>query len=112
MATTTRKRTNTSQSNTLGKDVRKFILSNMNSTTYFIILYTIAILADGLYGIHIDTDAILYGYGVIMGKNLIAHGINSSLNSSKGKMPEAPNKITTVIDTATSVANIAKAIKK
>lgn len=112
MATTTRKRTNTSQSNTLGKDVRKFILNNLNSTTYFIILYTIAIIADGLYGTHIDTDAILYGYGVIMGKNLIAHGINSSLNSSKGKMPEAPNKITTVIDTATSVANIAKAIKK
>ena len=47
MATTTRKRTNTSQSNTLGKDVRKFILSNLNSTTYFIILYTLAMLADG-----------------------------------------------------------------
>jgi hypothetical protein len=102
----------TPPSNTLAKDVRKVILSNLNSTTYFIILYTIAIVMDGLYGIHFDTNAILYGYGVIVSKNLIAHGINSTLNSDRGKMPEPVNKVTSVIDTVTSVANVAKAIKK
>ena len=109
----TAKKKTTPPTNTLGKEVKKFIFSNLNSNTYFILLYTIAIFADGLYGIHIDTNAILYGYGVIVGKNLIAHGINSTLNSDKGKMPDAPlDKVTTVVDTVTSVANVAKAIKK
>lgn len=102
----------TQPSNTVDRDVKKFILSNLNSTTYFIILYTVAIFMDGLYGIHIDTNAILYGYGVIVSKNLITHGINSTLNSDKGKMPEPVNKVTAVIDTVTSAANLANAIKK
>ena len=70
------------------KLVLRYIMKNVNTNTYFILLYTIAVIVNGLYGLHIDTNDILMCYGVLVGKNLINHGINSTLNSDRGKMPE------------------------
>lgn len=56
-------------------------------TTYFVIMYTLALFANGYYGYHFDTNDILFAYGVIAGKNVISHGINSTLNSPRGVMP-------------------------
>ena len=56
-------------------------------TTYFVIMYTLALFANGYYGYHFDTNDILFAYGVIAGKNVISHGINSALNSPRDVMP-------------------------
>lgn len=62
-------------------------------TTYFVIMYTLALFANGYYGYHFDTNDILFAYGVIAGKNLIGHGINSTLNSPRFKMPEPDEQV-------------------
>ena len=56
-------------------------------TTYFVIMYTLALFANGYYGYHFDTNDILFAYGVIASKNVISHGINSALNSPRDVMP-------------------------
>ena len=56
-------------------------------TTYFVIMYTLALFANVYYGYHFDTNDILFAYGVIAGKNVISHGINSALNSPRDVMP-------------------------
>ena len=61
-------------------------------TTYFVIMYTLALFANGYYVYHFDTNDILFAYGVIAGKNVISHGINSALNSPRNVMPTR-NKI-------------------
>jgi len=60
----------------------------MSWTTYFVIMYTMALFANGYYGYHFDTNDILFAYGVIAGKNVISHGINSALNSPRNVMPK------------------------
>ena len=60
-------------------------------TTYFVIMYTLALFANGYYGYHFDTNDILFAYGVIAGKNVISHGINSALNSPRDVMPTRNN---------------------
>lgn len=60
----------------------------LNNTTYFVIIYTIAIWLNGVYGYNLDTSAILMGYGAIAAKGLTTHTINSALNSDKGVMPK------------------------
>lgn len=64
----------------------------MSWTTYFVIMYTLTLFANGYYGYHFDTNDILFAYGVIAGKNVISHGINSALNSPRNVMPR-PNRI-------------------
>ena len=59
----------------------------MSWTTYFVIMYTLTLFANGYYGYHFDTNDILFAYGVIAGKNVISHGINSALNSPRDMMP-------------------------
>ena len=61
-------------------------------TTYFVIMYTLALFTNGYYGYHFDTNDILVAYGVIAGKSVISHGINSALNSPRNVMP-MQNKI-------------------
>ena len=75
----------------LKKEIKKLFLNSLNTNTYFILLYTITIIIDGIYQLHIDSNAILMGYGVIVGKNIINHGINSTLNSKNGEMPNRQN---------------------
>ena len=60
----------------------------MSWTTYFVIMYTLALFANGYYGYKFDTNDILFAYGVIAGKNVISHGINSALNSPRNVMPK------------------------
>lgn len=68
-------------------EIRKTFLRSLNVNTYFILLYTIVVIVDGVYDLHINANEILIGYTVIVGKNLINHGINSVLNSKSGEMP-------------------------
>ena len=72
---------------------KRFCLKLLNTNTYFIILYTVAVLADGIYDLHIDTNAILMGYGMIVSKNIINYGIDSTINSKSGEMPTRPSRI-------------------
>lgn len=77
------------------REIRKTFLRSLNVNTYFILLYTVAVVVDGIYGLHIDTNDILIGYSVIVGKNLINHGINSVLNSKNGEMPVKQDPLAT-----------------
>jgi hypothetical protein len=76
------------------REIRKTFLRSLNVNTYFILLYTVAVVVDGIYDLHIDTNDILIGYSVIVGKNLINHGINSVLNSKSGEMPVKQDPLT------------------
>ena len=67
--------------------VVQYCLHGLSWTTYFVIMYTMALFANGYYGYHFDTNDILFAYGVIAGKNVISHGINSALNSPRDVMP-------------------------
>ena len=66
----------------------QYCLHGLSWTTYFVIMYTLALFANGYYGYHFDTNDILFAYGVIAGKNVISHGINSALNSPRNVMPK------------------------
>ena len=66
----------------------QYCLHGLSWTTYFVIMYTMALFANGYYGYHFDTNDILFAYGVIAGKNVISHGINSALNSPRNVMPK------------------------
>lgn len=70
----------------------EYCLEHSSWTTYFVIMYTLALFANGYYGYHFDTNDILFAYGVIAGKNVISHGINSALNSPRNVMPR-PNRV-------------------
>lgn len=88
------------------REIRKTFLRSLNVNTYFILLYTVAVVVDGIYGLHIDTNDILIGYSVIVGKNLINHGINSVLNSKSGEMPVKQDPLAT--PTAKPLTNTGK----
>ena len=85
--------TQTSNSNLFRKELKKVFLNSLNVNTYFIILLTCVVVANGVYDLHIDVNDILIGYTVIVGKNLINHGINSVLNSKNGEMPVKTNQL-------------------
>ena len=76
-------------------EIRKTFLRSLNVNTYFILLYTIVVIVDGVYDLHINANEILIGYTVIVGKNLINHGINSVLNSKSGEMPVKQDPLAT-----------------
>lgn len=77
-------------------EIRKTFLRSLNVNTYFILLYTIVVIVDGVYDLHINANEILIGYTVIVGKNIINHGINSVLNSKSGEMPVKQDPLTTL----------------
>lgn len=77
-------------------EIRKTFLSSLNVNTYFILLYTIVVIVDGVYDLHINANEILIGYTVIVGKNIINHGINSVLNSKSGEMPVKQDSLATL----------------
>ena len=77
-------------------EIKKTFLSSLNVNTYFILLYTIVVIVDGVYDLHINANEILIGYTVIVGKNIINHGINSVLNSKSGEMPVKQDPLTTL----------------
>ena len=77
------------------REIRKTFLRSLNVNTYFILLYTVAVVVDGIYDLHIDTNDILIGYSVIVGKNLVNHTINSVLNSKNGEMPVKQDPLAT-----------------
>lgn len=77
-------------------EIRKTFLRSLNVNTYFILLYTIVVIVDGVYDLHINANEILIGYTVIVGKNLINHGINSVLNSKSGEMPVKQDPLATL----------------
>lgn len=87
-------------------EIRKTFLRSLNVNTYFILLYTIIVIVDGVYDLHINANEILIGYTVIVGKNLINHGINSVLNSKSGEMPVKQDPL--VIPTIKPPTNICK----
>ena len=88
------------------REIRKTFLRSLNVNTYFILLYTIVVIVDGVYDLHINANEILIGYTVIVGKNLINHGINSVLNSKSGEMPVKQDPL--VIPTVKPPTNICK----
>ena len=77
------------------KEFKKIFLNSLNVNTYFIILFSIIVIANGIYDLHINANDILIGYTVIVGKNLINHGINSVLNSKNGEMPVKQDPLAT-----------------
>ena len=87
-------------------ELRKTFLRSLNVNTYFILLYTIVVIVDGVYDLHINANEILIGYTVIVGKNLINHGINSVLNSKSGEMPVKQDPL--VVPTIKPPTNICK----
>ena len=87
-------------------EIRKTFLRSLNVNTYFILLYTIVVIVDGVYDLHINANEILIGYTVIVGKNLINHGINSVLNSKNGEMPVKQDPLAT--PTAKPLTNTGK----
>jgi len=88
------------------KTIRNTFLRALNVNTYFILLYTVAVIVDGVYDLHINTNDILIGYTVIVGKNLINHGINSVLNSKSGEMPTKQDSLQTTQPTAKPPTNV------
>ena len=72
---------------------KNFIERGLNWTTFFSIVYILAIFANGMYGCKFDVNDILMGYCAIAGKNLIGHGINSTLNSPRDQMPQTKKEI-------------------
>ena len=73
-------------------EVKNFIAARMlNHTTYFVIIYTLAIFFNGYYNMNFEINDILMGYAVISGKKLIGHGIDSAMNSQRGEMPKRPS---------------------
>lgn len=77
-------------------EVKNFIATRMmNHTTYFVIIYTIAIFSNGYFKTTFEINDILMGYAVISGKSLIGHGIDSAMNSQKGEMPKRPSTAVT-----------------
>lgn len=83
--------------------VKNFIAARMlNYTTYFVIIYTLAIFCNGYFNTNFEINDILMGYAVISGKSLIGHGIDSAMNSQRGEMPKRPS---TVVSAAPSNPN-------
>ena len=74
------------------RDFKRIFLSSLNVNTYFIVLFSAIVIVDGWYDLHINANDILMGYSIIVGKNVITHGINSVLNSKSGEMPVKPNQ--------------------
>lgn len=88
------------------RTIRNTFLRALNVNTYFILLYTVAVVVDGVYDLHINTNDILIGYTVIVGKNLINHGINSVLNSKNGEMPVKQDTLPNTQPTAKPPTNV------
>lgn len=61
---------------------------SFNVSILFIIAYLAAIFVNGMYGYNFNANDILYGYAIVTGKNLVVHGMNSTLNSPKYEMPD------------------------
>ena len=73
-------------------EIKNFIATRMlNHTTYFVVIYTLAIFFNGYYNTNFEINDILMGYAVISGKSLIGHGIDSAMNSQRGEMPKKPS---------------------
>lgn len=73
-------------------EIKNFIATRMlNHTTYFVVIYTLAIFFNGYYNTNFEINDILMGYAVISGKSLISHGIDSTMNSQRGEMPKKPS---------------------
>lgn len=86
-------KSNTTSNSNFSKEFKRIFLSSLNVNTYFIVLFSIIVVVNGIYNLHIDANDILIGYSVIVGKNLINHGINSVLNSNRGEMPTKTNQL-------------------
>ena len=72
-------------------EAKNFIATRMmNHTTYFVIVYTLAIFFNGYYNTNFEINDILMGYAVITGRSLIGHTIDSTMNSQRGEMPVKP----------------------
>ena len=66
----------------------ELLATNTNASIVFIVAYLAAIFANGMYGYNFSASDILYGYAIVTGKNIVVHGMNSTLNSPKYEMPE------------------------
>lgn len=58
------------------------------SSAFFIVVYVIGWTFNAIGKYHFDLSSLLDLYYVVIGKNVIMHGINSKFNSNSGVMPK------------------------
>lgn len=61
--------------------------NNVGCTIFFVVVFLIALFANGYFNTNFDLDALITLYGVVYAKQMVSFGIDSSLNSAKGEHP-------------------------
>ena len=75
--------------NTIWLKIKPALMEIVSCTAFFVAVYLIAWLCNGLYQMHFDLNNLTNFYMLIIGKQTAQHGIDSVFNSARG---EDPNK--------------------
>jgi len=68
--------------------VKPWLTKIVGCTAFFVAVYLIAWLCNGLYQMHFDLSNLTNFYMVIIGKQTAQHGIDSVFNSARGEDPK------------------------
>lgn len=68
--------------------VKTYIQNSIGWTAIFVFIFVAALFSNGYFNTHFDLDALITFYGVVYAKQVVNYGINSTLNSPKGELPD------------------------
>ena len=73
--------------NKIWERIKPWLINLMSCTAFFIAVYLVAWIVNGLYQMHFDLSNLTNFYMLIVGKQTAQHGIDSVFNSARGQDP-------------------------
>lgn len=73
--------------NKIWEKVKPWLIDLISCTAFFIVVYLIAWVLNGLYSTKFDLSNLTNFYLMVVGKQQVQHGIDSIFNSQRGQTP-------------------------
>jgi hypothetical protein len=74
--------------NDIWTKVKPWLTEIVSCTAFFVAIYLVAWIANGIKGTHFDLSNLTNFYLMVIGKQQVQHGIDSIFNSSRGENPD------------------------
>ena len=74
--------------NNIWARVKPWLTEIVSCTAFFVAVYLIAWILNGIKGTHFDLSNLTNFYLLVIGKQQVQHGIDSIFNSNRGESPE------------------------
>ena len=73
--------------NNIWLKVKPWLANLAGCTAFFVLIYLIAWVVNGIYQFHFDLNSLQNFYLMVVAKQQVQHGIDSVFNSQRGEQP-------------------------